>query len=216
MVPNGHRPSLGRSLPQTLGASYVGASQTQVGFTLDNAALPIHPGCRIRRQDGDAGPTALRCGASRYPGRQMADAKAAIRQYPAVNRLTDLQDGSGASITTLHDLLYVALFAVALPLWDSLVSCPAFHRQSQTDPLRARRGHSAVRDHIRPSRPHRVRQPSHSSRAGMSSLRRYPRPGKPPGGLCRLMRQDRASPGSYKERPCSRTFCVTSATAFVS
>ena len=31
-----HRPlSLGRSLPQTIGASYVGASQTQVGFTLD-------------------------------------------------------------------------------------------------------------------------------------------------------------------------------------
>jgi hypothetical protein len=36
MVPNGHRPLfLGRSLPQTIGASYVGASQTRVGFILD-------------------------------------------------------------------------------------------------------------------------------------------------------------------------------------
>ena len=39
---------------------------------------------------------------------------------------------------TLPDLLYVALFAVAVPLWDSLVSWPAFRRQSQADPARAR------------------------------------------------------------------------------
>ena len=41
-------------------------------------------------------------------------------------------------MTTLPDLLYVALFAVALPLWDYLVSWPAFHRQSHADPARAR------------------------------------------------------------------------------
>ena len=41
-------------------------------------------------------------------------------------------------MTTLPDLLYVALFAVAFPLWDYLVSWPAFRRQSQTDPARAR------------------------------------------------------------------------------
>ena len=41
-------------------------------------------------------------------------------------------------MTTLPDLLYVALFAVALPLWDYLVFWPAFHRQSQVDPARAR------------------------------------------------------------------------------
>ncbi len=41
-------------------------------------------------------------------------------------------------MTTLPDLLYVALFAVAFPLWDSLVFWPAFHRRSQADPVRAR------------------------------------------------------------------------------
>jgi cytoskeletal protein RodZ len=35
-------------------------------------------------------------------------------------------------MTTLLDLLYVALFAVALPLWDNFVFWPAFHRQSPT------------------------------------------------------------------------------------
>jgi len=39
---------------------------------------------------------------------------------------------------TLLDLLYVAAFAVALPLWDYLVFWPAFQRQSQADPARAR------------------------------------------------------------------------------
>ena len=39
---------------------------------------------------------------------------------------------------TLPDLLYVALFAVAFPLWDYLVSWPAFRRRSQADPARAR------------------------------------------------------------------------------
>jgi hypothetical protein len=48
------------------------------------------------------------------------------------------QDASGLSMTTLPDLLYVALFAVAFPLWDYLVFWPAFHRQSQADPARAR------------------------------------------------------------------------------
>ena len=41
-------------------------------------------------------------------------------------------------MVTLLDLLYVALFAVALPLWDYLVSWPAFDRQLQADPARAR------------------------------------------------------------------------------
>ena len=41
-------------------------------------------------------------------------------------------------MTTLPDLLYVALFAVALPLWDYLVSWPAFNRRSQADPAQAR------------------------------------------------------------------------------
>jgi membrane protease YdiL (CAAX protease family) len=41
-------------------------------------------------------------------------------------------------MTTLPDLLYVALFAVVLPLCDYLVHWPAFHRQSQADPARAR------------------------------------------------------------------------------
>jgi len=40
---------------------------------------------------------------------------------------------------TLIDLLYVALFAVALPLFDYLVSWPAFQRRSQAEPARARR-----------------------------------------------------------------------------
>ena len=42
-------------------------------------------------------------------------------------------------MATLPDLLYVALFAVALPLWDYFVFWPAFHRRLQTDPARARR-----------------------------------------------------------------------------
>ena len=42
-------------------------------------------------------------------------------------------------MTTLPDLLYVALFAFAFPLWDYFVFWPAFHRQAQTDPARARR-----------------------------------------------------------------------------
>lgn len=41
-------------------------------------------------------------------------------------------------MTTSLDLLYVALFAVALPLLDYLVFWPAFQRQSQADPARAR------------------------------------------------------------------------------
>jgi hypothetical protein len=41
-------------------------------------------------------------------------------------------------MTTLPDVLYVALFAVAFPLWDYLVFWPAFHRQSQADLARAR------------------------------------------------------------------------------
>ena len=45
---------------------------------------------------------------------------------------------SGVSMPTLPDLLYVALFAVALPLWDNLVFWPAFHRQAQANPARAR------------------------------------------------------------------------------
>ncbi|HZM89760.1 MAG TPA: hypothetical protein VFF31_24775 [Blastocatellia bacterium] len=40
-------------------------------------------------------------------------------------------------MTTILDLAYVALFAVALPLWDNLVFWPAFYRQSKTDPARA-------------------------------------------------------------------------------
>ena len=42
-------------------------------------------------------------------------------------------------MVTLLDLLYVALFAVALPLWGYLVSSPAFDRQLQADPARARK-----------------------------------------------------------------------------
>ncbi len=39
----------------------------------------------------------------------------------------------------LLDLLYVVLFAVALPLFDTLVSWTRFSRRSQADPARARR-----------------------------------------------------------------------------
>ena len=39
----------------------------------------------------------------------------------------------------LLDLLYLLLFAVASPLFDYLVSWPAFQRRRQTDPARARR-----------------------------------------------------------------------------
>jgi membrane protease YdiL (CAAX protease family) len=49
-----------------------------------------------------------------------------------------VQDVSAQSMTTLFDLLYVALFAVAFPLWDYLVFWPAFRLQSQADPARAR------------------------------------------------------------------------------
>jgi hypothetical protein len=35
------------------------------------------------------------------------------------------QDASGVSMTTLPDLLYVALFAVAFPLWDYFAFWPA-------------------------------------------------------------------------------------------
>jgi membrane protease YdiL (CAAX protease family) len=41
-------------------------------------------------------------------------------------------------VTNLSDLLFVALFAVALPLWDYLVFWPAFERHSRADPARAR------------------------------------------------------------------------------
>ena len=41
-------------------------------------------------------------------------------------------------MTTLSDLLYVALFAVVLPLIDYFVSWPAFHRRLQADPARVR------------------------------------------------------------------------------
>lgn len=41
-------------------------------------------------------------------------------------------------MTTSLDLIYVALFAVGLPLWDYLVFWPAFHRRSQVDPAQAR------------------------------------------------------------------------------
>lgn len=37
------------------------------------------------------------------------------------------------------DLLYVALFAVVLPLWDYFIYWPALRRQSLADPARARR-----------------------------------------------------------------------------
>lgn len=41
-------------------------------------------------------------------------------------------------MTTLPDLFFVALFAVAFPLWDCFVFWPAFERQSEADPARAR------------------------------------------------------------------------------
>ena len=40
---------------------------------------------------------------------------------------------------SILDLLYVALFAAALPLWDALFFWPAFHRRAQAEPERARR-----------------------------------------------------------------------------
>ena len=40
---------------------------------------------------------------------------------------------------TIFDLLYLALFAVALPLWSYLVSWPALRRQLQANPARARK-----------------------------------------------------------------------------
>lgn len=39
----------------------------------------------------------------------------------------------------LLDLIYVVFFAVAFPLWDYLVSWPAFHRRSKSDPAGARK-----------------------------------------------------------------------------
>ena len=47
---------------------------------------------------------------------------------------------------SLVDLLYVALFAVVLPLWGAVVSWPAFERQAPADPVRAR--HRLWRDAI--------------------------------------------------------------------
>ena len=41
-------------------------------------------------------------------------------------------------MATLPDLIYLALSAVAMPLWDHLVFWPAFHRRSEVDPIRAR------------------------------------------------------------------------------
>ena len=41
-------------------------------------------------------------------------------------------------MATLPDLLYVALFAVVLPLIDYLAFWPAFRRRSEADPARAR------------------------------------------------------------------------------
>ena len=45
---------------------------------------------------------------------------------------------AGGWMTTLLDLLFVASFAVAFPLFDYLVSWPAFRRRSRVDPARAR------------------------------------------------------------------------------
>lgn len=42
------------------------------------------------------------------------------------------------SMPTLLDLLYVALFAVVLPLWDYLVWWPAHRQRPQSDPSQAR------------------------------------------------------------------------------
>src|SRR5262244_1584576 len=41
-------------------------------------------------------------------------------------------------MTRLPDLLYVALFALAWPLYDYLILWPAFLRRASTDPTRAR------------------------------------------------------------------------------
>lgn len=41
-------------------------------------------------------------------------------------------------MTTVPDLMYVSLFAFALPLWDAFIGWPAFRRQQQADPARAR------------------------------------------------------------------------------
>jgi hypothetical protein len=49
-----------------------------------------------------------------------------------------IQKTRGVPVTTLPDLLYVALFAVVLPLLDYIFFWPAFRRRSQTDPARAR------------------------------------------------------------------------------
>jgi membrane protease YdiL (CAAX protease family) len=46
----------------------------------------------------------------------------------------------------VSDLLYVALFAVALPLWGAIVSWPQFERQVLANPVRAR--HKLWRDAI--------------------------------------------------------------------
>lgn len=43
-------------------------------------------------------------------------------------------------MTTALDLLFVALFAVGVPLWDYFVYWPAFRRRSQAAPAPARRG----------------------------------------------------------------------------
>lgn len=65
-----------------------------------------------------------------------------VRRAPGT-RLPELDDwyrtAGGVKMATLPDLLYVALFAVAMPLWDYLVSWPAFHCQLQADPARARK-----------------------------------------------------------------------------
>lgn len=42
-------------------------------------------------------------------------------------------------MVTLPDVLYVALFAVALPLWDYFVSWRVFDRRLEADPVRARK-----------------------------------------------------------------------------
>lgn len=43
------------------------------------------------------------------------------------------------TMPSLPDLLYVMLFAGALPLYDYLVTWPALHRRAQAEPARARR-----------------------------------------------------------------------------
>jgi membrane protease YdiL (CAAX protease family) len=56
-----------------------------------------------------------------------------------VDAVVPVLDADGIAMATLPDLLYFALFAVVLPLWDYLVSWIAFRRQSRADPARARR-----------------------------------------------------------------------------